>query len=138
MFAAVNMLSVYLLLFPVAPLTPAAIVVAYVLLAVVQDGCLRRGRSTLLPFTVPIVALAIVKAIPGRRRSVARIAGTTAASADDLGADRHQLFCVPHELSGVGGPNGVASLPTSWQYLGFCFFPLTMAVGPIKSPVLWP
>lgn len=131
-FALLNLAGVYVLFFPVGSLTLAAVFVAYVLLAVVQHAVLRAGGGTFAAFALPIAALVVVKSAPhlfGDSFATSSGASLLSLSGALIGIS-YFAFRTSYLVFEVR--NGLVALPTLWQYLGFCFFAPTIAVGPIN------
>ena len=131
-FALLNIFAVYLLFFPFGFLSFAAVFVAYLMLALTQYLVLRSGAGVLAAFGAPIVALIAIKSLPYMVD-----ADTTAPSgvpvlslaAAFIGIS---YFAFRTSYLTLEVRNGLVSMPTLTQYLGFCFFAPTMAVGPIN------
>jgi len=130
LFAILNIAGVFALFFRIGPLGPVLIYSCYVVLAVVQHRVLRVWGVTAAAFFVPIAALIVVKsvlaldpawALPGDRPIVPMLAALIGIS----------YFAFRTSYLALEVRNGVVAMPTVWQYLGFCFFAPTMAVGPI-------
>lgn len=131
LFALLNIAGVYALFFRIGPLGPILILACYVVLAVVQHRVLRAWGVTAAAFFAPIVALVVIKsvlaldpswALPGDRPVVPMLAALIGLS----------YFAFRTSYLALEVRNGVVPMPTLWQYLGFCFFVPTMAVGPIS------
>lgn len=132
LFAVLNITAVYALFFPFGSLMMAAIFFCYIMLAVVQYWILRAGGSTIAGFAVPVAVLIAIKAVPlvvdasfvlpGNRPFLPMIGALIGIS----------YFAFRTSYLALEVRNNQVVLPTLWQYLGFCFFAPTMAVGPIN------
>lgn len=131
-FALLNIVGVYLLFFPLGFLTFAAVFVAYLLLAVLQYSVLRFGGSPLLAFAVPIVALIAIKSAPWALGPDLEVIGGEPLLALTTAVIGISYFAFRTSYLTVEVRNGTVPMPSLAQYLGFCFFTPTMAVGPIN------
>ena len=131
-FALLNLASVYALFFPVGYLTLAVVFAAYVLLAVVQHAVLRAGGGTFSAFALPIAALIGVKSLPYIVDASFALPSGESLSTLWGALIGISYFAFRTSYLVVEVRNGVVPLPTLSQYLGFCFFAPTMAVGPIN------
>jgi D-alanyl-lipoteichoic acid acyltransferase DltB (MBOAT superfamily) len=132
LFALLNMAGVYALFFPLGPVGPALIFACYIVLAVVQHYVLRVWGVTVAAFIVPIAALIAIKGVlaldpswtlPVLDRPIVPMLAAL------IGVSYFAFRC---SYLALEVRNGVVAMPTLWQYLGFCFFAPTMAVGPIS------
>lgn len=131
LFALLNLAAVYALFFPIGYLTLAAVYCSYVVLAVLQYGVLRSGAMS-LAFIAPIAVLVVIKAgaalldpsaaLPGNREILPLLGALIGIS----------YFAFRTSYLVLEVRNGQVARPSLWQYLGFCFFAPTMAVGPIN------
>ena len=132
LFAMLNIVAVYLLFFPFGYLALAAVLVAYIGLAVGQYIVLRAGGSSIAAFGVPIIALIAIKTVPHvLDPSFALPTGDQVLPmlAALIGIS---YFAFRTSYLALEVRNGIVAMPSLWQYLGFCFFAPTMAVGPIN------
>lgn len=132
LFAMLNITAVYLLFFPLGYRALAAVFLAYVSLAVGQYIVLRVGGSSLAAFAAPIVALIGIKIIPLVVDPA--LAFPTGDQVLTLLAALIGIsyFAFRTSYLALEVRNEVIAMPSLWQYLGFCFFAPTMAVGPIN------
>ena len=131
-FTLVNLAGVYALFFPFGYLTLTGVFVAYVLLALVQHAVLRAGGGTFPAFALPIAALIAAKSLPyvaGDSFALPTGESLLTLSGALIGIS---YFAFRTSYLVVEVRNGVVPLPTLPQYLSFCFFAPTMAVGPIN------
>lgn len=132
LFAILNIGAVYALFFPFGYLTLAAAYAAYVALAAVQYFVLRAGGTTIAAFAAPIGALIAIKSFPYLVEPTATIPGGEPILPLLTALVGVSYFAFRSSYLALEVRNGQVAMPTFWQYLGFCFFAPTMAVGPIN------
>ncbi|MBI5772287.1 MAG: hypothetical protein HZA89_00920 [Verrucomicrobia bacterium] len=138
LFALLNIGAVYALYYPLGHLKSAALFVAYLALVTAQFLILRvcvakKSGVIWAAFAAPLVALAVIKYLPALVDPVQLLLGRKSdrALAELFVGISYLAFRSSYLVLEVR--NGVIPAPTFWQYLGFCFFAPTMAVGPINA-----
>lgn len=131
-FAALNVAGVYLLFFPFGFVSFAAVFVAYIGLAAVQYAVLRAGAGAMAAFAAPIVALIGIKMFPYVVDESVTLPNGQPLLALTAAVIGISYFAFRTSYLTLEVRNGYVAMPTFWQYLGFCFFTPTMAVGPIN------
>lgn len=132
LFALLNIAAVYALFFPFGYLTLAAVLVAYVGLAVGQYLVLRAGGGAGWAFATPIAALIAIKSFPYFMDESFVLPGGEPILALTGAVIGISYFAFRTSYLALEVRNDFVAMPTLWQYLGFCFFAPTMAVGPIN------
>lgn len=132
LFALLNVAAVYALFFPIGYLTLTAAFVGYIGLAVTQFLVLRGGGGTLAGFAAPIVALVAVKSFPYLVAPDAALPNGESILPLVAALIGISYFAFRTSYLALEVRNGQVAMPTFWQYIGFCFFAPTMAVGPIN------
>jgi len=132
LLALLNVAAVYLLFFPVGSISLLLVFAAYVGLALVQYSVLRFGGSPLLAFATPIAALVAIKALPYPLEPLVNLPGGASLIALSAAVIGISYFAFRTSYLTVEVRNGRVPMPSVMQYLSFCFFAPTMAVGPIN------
>jgi D-alanyl-lipoteichoic acid acyltransferase DltB (MBOAT superfamily) len=136
LFAALNLFAVFALYYQVG-FGGAVAFVGYVAVVATQFAFLRigaraTGRANLVGFLAPIAALVGVSLLPLVVPPTLHV--PTGPTVLELAATMIGFSYLAFRASylALEVRNGLAPVPTFWQYLGFCFFAPILAVGPIS------